>query len=81
MAPSVTVYEQSALPVSYYFPESQFRELESYPFEDTVFPGPRDFDTNLSTLYGDYMELPPEGKRENRHQIMTIDFGEDKERK
>lgn len=81
VAPSGTVYEQSAMPVSYYFPESQFRELESYPFEDTVFPGPRDFDTNLSTLYGDYMELPPEGKRENRHQIMTIDFGEDKERK
>lgn len=75
IAPHGTVYEQSAMPVSFYFPEEQYRDRTPYPFEDTTFPGPRAYDANLSTLYGDYMVLPPEGKRENRHQIIAIDFG------
>ena len=32
---------------------------------------------SLEDLYGDYMQLPPEDQRENRHQIIAIDFGED----
>lgn len=72
---SDTVYEQSALPIAYYFDTDWCRELTDYPFEDTCFPGSRDYDACLSALYGDYMQLPPEGKRENRHQIMEMDFG------
>lgn len=68
------LYEQSALPKSYYFEAAWFRELEAYPFEDGFFPGPKDYDACLSALYGSYMELPPEGQRENRHQIMEIQF-------
>jgi lipopolysaccharide cholinephosphotransferase len=41
-----------------------------------MLPGPMDYDAFLSSLYGDYMQLPPEDKRENRHQIMELDFGE-----
>ena len=73
---SGTLYEQSALPVSYYFDRAHYEEAAMYPFEDTVFPGPKDYDAVLSSLYGDYMTLPPEDKRENRHQIGTLDFGE-----
>lgn len=73
---SGTLYEQSALPVSYYFDRAHYEETAMYPFEDTVFPGPKDYDAVLSSLYGDYMTLPPEDKRENRHQIGTLDFGE-----
>ena len=40
-----------------------------------TFPGPRDYDAYLSNHYGDYMTPPPEGSRENRHQIVEIDFG------
>jgi len=69
-----TVYEQSALPTTYYFDKDWFRELEQYPFEDTSFPGPKNYDACLSSLYGNYMQLPPEDKRENRHQIMEMDF-------
>lgn len=73
---SDTVYEQSALPITYYFEKKWCGELAEYPFGDTTLLGPKDYDAVLSSLYGDYMQLPPEDKRENRHQIMKIDFGE-----
>jgi len=73
---SDTLYEQSALPIAYYYDRAHYRETELYPFEDTFFPGPKDYDAVLSSLYGNYMELPSEDKRENRHQIKILDFGE-----
>jgi len=73
---SDVVYEQSALPIAYYFPVDWCTRLEEYAYEDAAFPGPEDYDSFLTSLYDDYMTLPPEGKRENRHQIMKLDFGE-----
>ena len=52
-------------------------ELADYTFEGETFKGPKNNDKYLTSLYGDYMELPPEGERENRHQIIAIDFGEE----
>jgi len=52
-------------------------ELADYTFEGELFKGPKNYDKYLSSLYGDYMVLPPEGQRENRHQIIEIDFGEE----
>lgn len=74
---STVLYEQSALPSGYYFDREDYAEAAMYPFEDTFFPGPKNFDKILSEHYGDYMQLPPEDKRENRHQIKEISFGED----
>lgn len=71
-----TLYEQSALPIAYYFDKSWVAEVQEYPYEDTTFAGPKDYDAFLSSLYGDYMQLPPEDKRENRHQIKELDLGE-----
>jgi len=73
---SDTLYEQSALPTTYYFDKNFYSESAMYPFEDTYFPGPKDYDAVLTSLYNDYMTLPPEDKRENRHQIKILDFGE-----
>ena len=70
------LYEQSALPIAYYFEKSWCSELEQYPYEDTTFSGPKNYDAFLSSLYGNYMELPPADKRENRHQIKELDLGE-----
>lgn len=70
-----TLYEQSALPVVYYFDRGWCAETEEYLFEDTLFSGPKQYDAFLSSLYGDYMQLPPEDKRENRHQIKELDLG------
>ena len=73
---SGTLYEQSALPTTYYFDRKFYEESAMYPFEDTFFPGPKDYDTVLRNLYDDYMTLPPEDKRENRHQIKVLSFGD-----
>lgn len=59
------------------FDREIFSELTEYSFEGEVFKGPKNYDAYLKTLYGDYMQLPPEDQRENRHQIMEIDFGEE----
>lgn len=39
-------------------------------FEDDIFPAPVDYEKYLIENYGDYMQLPPENERENRHQIL-----------
>ena len=70
-----TVYEQSALPVSYYFDRALCENLAEYDFDGEKFPGPEDYDTFLTGLYGSYMQLPPEDQRENRHQFIKMDFG------
>lgn len=35
------------------------------PFEDITLPIPKGYDMYLKTLYGDYMTIPPEEKREH----------------
>lgn len=68
------VYEQSALPQDYLFEKAWCLDLANYTFEGEQFPAPKDYDRFLTTLYGNYMELPPEGQRENRHQIVKMEF-------
>ncbi len=58
-------------------PKSIFNETVELPFEDTTFSCPKDFDGYLKTLYGDYMQLPPEEKRYIGHHIIKLDFGND----
>jgi len=74
---SSVYYEQSALPRVPFFERSWCDDLAEYPFADAVFRGPRDYDSFLRSLYGEYMELPPEDRRENRHQIMELSFGDE----
>ena len=49
--------------------------LSLYQFEDRQYPGIADYDAYLSYFYGDYMQLPPEDKR-NHHGRLEVDFGE-----
>ena len=44
-------------------PKAIFETSHKYKFEDTEFNGVTDYDSYLSHLYGDYMQLPPEEKR------------------
>lgn len=71
-----TVYEQSAMPKAFYFAKDWYGETAEYLFCGRQFPGPKAADPVLTALYGDYMVLPPEDCRENRHQIMEMDFGD-----
>ena len=63
----------------HYWGESQVRDVY-LPAATATFEGinsfiPKDFDRYLSSLYGDYMQIPPVEKRE-KHFIVDIDFGD-----
>ncbi|MBQ6719159.1 MAG: LicD family protein [Oscillospiraceae bacterium] len=73
---SSCVYEQSALPHVPFFKREWCENLAEYTFDDVAFLGPEDYDSFLSSLYGNYFELPPEDQRENRHQIIELSFGD-----
>lgn len=58
------------------YERSWIEDLTDYPFEGHSIPGPRDYDAVLTAQFGDYRTLPPEGERENRHQIVKVVFPE-----
>lgn len=49
--------------------------LAELDFEDIRICVPREYDKLLTRVYGDYMELPPEEKRQN-HYPYLLDFGD-----
>ena len=53
-------------------PKACFINWTMLPFEGTLFQCPGDSDLYLRTIYHDYMKLPPESERENRHQILEV---------
>lgn len=58
------------------FPNTVIANRCKYKFEDYEFYGPKDYDLYLSTFYSEnYMELPPEDKRET-HSYLKVDLGE-----
>ncbi len=61
-------YNGEIQPSSVYFPVYETK------FEDISVKIPHDYDTYLSNLYGDYMEIPPVEKRE-KHYYTVLDFG------
>lgn len=56
-------------------PASCFEHLISMSFEGYDFPIFSEYDKILSQWYGNYMVLPPVECRENRHEIIQLDFG------
>ncbi len=61
-------YNGEVQPSSVYFP------VHETQFEDINVKVPHDYDTYLSNLYGNYMEIPPVEKRE-KHYYTVLDFG------
>lgn len=59
------------------FEKALFTNLRTIDFENYNFWGPEQYDNYLTIAYGDYMKLPPENERENRHLIDEVDFGEE----
>ena len=48
---------------------SNWDEEKRVPFEDMMAPIPVGYDNYLRGIYGDYMKLPPEEKRETHHDF------------
>lgn len=68
------LYEQagSASYGKWIVPRKCFEKYSELVFEDTSFSCPVDSELYLKSVYGDYMKLPPEEKRMNRHNIYEI---------
>ncbi|MCR5607508.1 MAG: LicD family protein [Lachnospiraceae bacterium] len=64
-------YDRKPIPAEYL---EEYCELQ---FEDQMFKCPKNYDGLLKLIYGDYMQLPPEDQRENKHQIVEIKFYEE----
>lgn len=54
------------------FPSKVFLDLDDYPFEDMLAPGPKDFEFYLTKMYGDYMTPIAEGAQ---HEVEVL-FGQ-----
>ena len=52
-----------------------FEESVELDFEDIKLSAPKDYTEYLTYFYGDYMTPPPADKRENRHNVVELDFG------
>ncbi len=53
-------------------PKSVFTEYTELPFEGVNFKAISQYDTYLSSIYGDYMKLPPEEKRVSHHTFKAF---------
>ena len=50
-------------------PASVFAETVDIEFEGEKFPAPKDYDTYLTCLYGDYLPEPPKEKQKTHHSF------------
>ena len=57
-------------------PKKWFLNVAEYEFEGCRFFGPKDYDEYLRFKYGNYMELPPEDKRQQNSPVSFLDFGD-----
>ncbi len=55
-------------------PKRIMEETTLYQFEDTQFFGASDYHSYLTSLYGEYMQLPPVEKRVFRHNYHYLNF-------
>ncbi len=56
--------------INEFMPLEIFSSSADYLFEGRLLPGPADYNTYLSHLYGDYLQLPPEEKRISNHNYL-----------
>ena len=59
------------------FPASVLKEKLQLPFGESKFSAPAQYDTVLSTLYGDYMTLPPVEERKCKEHALLVDLNKD----
>lgn len=57
-----------------YFSDEELRNLVLLDFEDTQLYGPSTYDRVLSSMFRNYMKLPPESKRNSGHDVIEVRF-------
>lgn len=61
------------------FKRESFKEAEMYDFEGVKILGPKDYDSVLKKIYGNYMKLPPVEDRNKHHAEIVPNEEEEKE--
>ena len=69
------VYDLAAISYDEPLKVDTIRPPKKVKFESIEINVPNDYDTYLKINFGNYMELPPEDKR-NNHLPLTLDFGD-----
>lgn len=67
--------EDGGISLYWRYNKENLKEFVEMEFEEQIFKIPKDYDVLLKTVYGNYMELPPEEKRWIGHDVEKIDFG------
>ena len=68
------LYKRAPIKFRYGFPKKWITERAEYEFEGHMLYGSKDYDTFLKMLYGDYMQLPPESKRNPHAPVSEYSF-------
>lgn len=71
-----TLYKKNPLSKRYGMPKTWFTDRIEYYFENKKLYSSRDYDTVLSYIYGNYMELPDEKERQPHSPFSEIEFPE-----
>ena len=74
-APGIEYGTTKELRKRYGMPKKWFTELTDYEFEGKTVMGMKYADEYLKYKFGDYMQLPPEDKREGHAPVSFIDLG------
>lgn len=69
-----TLYKKNPIKERYSMPKKWFTDRCEYEFEGKMLYSSRDYDTVLKYIYGDYMKLPPEDKRQQHSPFSVIKF-------
>lgn len=68
------LYKKNPIKERYGMPKEWFLDRMEYDFEGKRFYGSKDYDIVLKYIYGDYMKLPPEDKRQQHSPFSVIKF-------
>ena len=72
-----TLYRKNPIAERYGMPKSWFTDRAEYDFEGKRLYGSRDYDTVLTYIYGEYMQIPDEKGREQHSPFSEIEFPSD----
>lgn len=67
-----TSFASNLGPKKLFFNKDVYFPLKKIKFENEMFFAPAQSEVWLSSAYGDYMKLPPENERVNRHKVLEI---------
>lgn len=54
------------------YPRTYYTNTVDVQFEDVKLPAPAEYDTILRSMYGDYMQFPPEAERKTIHKLIAF---------